>query len=331
MQVSIWWFAFGYFACYVPYSAMAKAVSKGAWPVAGEGLSGFSMLPWSVSVSAVGMLLFITAMRWWPYIPKKRVAGLPLPVPGIWQACSGLCTACVIMTTTLAYTFDGVSIVFVMLLMRGGVLIIAPVVDAITGRKTRWYSWVGLSLSMGALVLAFSEQGGAAITLICAIDIAAYLSAYFIRFQFMSRLAKTDDPDVTKSYFVQEQIVASPALVVFLVICGLIGGEGMLGAIREGWTSLPGHPAFMAVLLIGAFSQGTGIFGSLIFLDPRENTYCVPVNRASSILAGVVASFVLTLWLDFSAPSPYKLGGAALIIAAIAFLSVPPMLEKRSA
>jgi len=35
-----------------------------------------------------------------------------------------VCTAGIIGTTTLAYTFEGVSIVFVMLLMRGGVLLI---------------------------------------------------------------------------------------------------------------------------------------------------------------------------------------------------------------
>ncbi len=42
---------------------------------------------------------------------------------------SGLGTAIIIGTTTLAFTFTGVSILFALLLMRGGVLIIAPTVD----------------------------------------------------------------------------------------------------------------------------------------------------------------------------------------------------------
>jgi hypothetical protein len=82
---------------------------------------------------------------------------------------------------------------------------------------------------------------------------------------------------------------------------------------------------------IGLLSQGTGIFGTLIFLDHSETAYCVPVNRASSILAGVLASG--SLWISFGAtpPSPHKLVGAGVVVTAILFLSIPPLLEKRRA
>ena len=83
-------------------------------------------------------------------------------------------------------------------------------------------------------------------------------------------------------------------------------------------------------LLVGLLSQGTGIFGGLILLDKRENTYCVPVNRSSSILAGVVASFSLAAWLGMAAPSAYELAGAGLVVAAILVLTIPPMLAKRA-
>jgi hypothetical protein len=77
--------------------------------------------------------------------------------------------------------------------------------------------------------------------------------------------------------------------------------------------------------------EETGIFGGLIFLDKRENSFTVPVNRSASILAGVIASFSLAAWVGGRPPSPYEFVGAALEIAAILFLSIPPMLEKKRA
>ena len=59
---------------------------------------------------------------------------------------SGLATAVIIGTTTLNYTSAGISILLALLLMRGGVLAIAPVVDALSGRRIRPQSWVALAL-----------------------------------------------------------------------------------------------------------------------------------------------------------------------------------------
>lgn len=328
MNVSIWWFAFGYFACYVPYSALAKSASKGILP-GYEAINGFKLLPLSVMASAVGMVLFITVMRWWKHVPRRN----GIPMPGLFQALSGVCTAGIIMTTTLAYTFEGISIVFAMLMMRGGVLIIAPIVDRITGREVRWFSWAALVLSFAALVVAFLEKGSTAMKTVAMIDIAVYLTSYFIRLRFMSKLAKTDDPDVTKSYFVQEQMVATPFTVVLLAAVALFtgGNGGIAGDIRAGFTEVPGMGVLPIVLAIGILSQGTGVFGTLVFLDRRENTFCVPVNRCSSILAGVVASYALTLLLDLPGPSAHKLTGAGMIVLAILFLTIPTLVEKQRA
>ena len=38
--------------------------------------------------------------------------------------------------------------------MRGGMLVLAPIVDAISRRKVKWFSWVALALSLGALLAA---------------------------------------------------------------------------------------------------------------------------------------------------------------------------------
>lgn len=330
LALGIWAFAFGYFACYVPYSALTKALSKGLLPgMGGESVGGFALLPLSVGASTLGMLAFLTLAGWWRFAGRRLVLGVLVPWPGRWTFLSGLCTAAIVATTTLSYTFAGISIVFVMLLMRGGVLIIAPVVDALTGRRTRWFSWVGLALSLLALVVAFSEEGGYEITLLAAVDVLIYLAAYFVRLRFMSRLAKSDDEAATKRYFVEEQMVATPAMFLLLVVAAVVGEGDMMLAIRAGFTDVWSAGVWPWIIVVGLLSQGTGVFGGLVLLDKSENTYSVPVNRSSSVLAGVLASAALTVLFGTPFPSAYQIGGAALILAAILFLSLPPLLEKR--
>ena len=329
-QHLIWFFAFGYFASYVPYSMLVKAMSKGLLPgMDGLDAAGFSLLPISVAASTIGMIVFISAMGWWKYGTRWSVLGLDLPRPTRWTFLSGVCTSLIIGTTTLAYTFKGVSIVFAMVLMRGGVLILAPVVDAFARRHVRWFSWMGLFLAFGALLVSLQDTASYHITILCAIDIAVYLASYFVRLRFMSRLAKTDRAELSKRFFVEEQMVAAPLLVVALAVLGWIGQGEVLGDIRRGFTDFWSVPLVVYIVLIGIFSQGTGIFGSLIFLDKRENTFCVPVNRSSSVLAGVFASYLLMLFPGQGAPRTSELIGAGIILLAILFLTIPPEMEKR--
>ncbi len=330
-ESGIWGFALGYFLCYIPYSALTKALSSGMPEKLDRGIPGFELLPVSVGVSMVTMLVFITAMRWWKYANHRQVLGLSIPTPTRWTFLSGLCTSGIIATTTMAYTFEGVSIVFMMLLMRGGVLILAPIVDVISGRHVRWFSGMALALSLGALVVAFAGKGGFTLSLIATIDISLYLTCYFVRFSFMSKLAKSDDLDVRTRYFVEEQMVASPFLFATLCVLALVDTGESLHMIHAGFTSFLDGPVVKEAMLIGLLSQGTGIFGSLIFLDKRENAFCVPVNRSSSIMAGVLAAYSLHWFLDGREPDGYQLAGAGLIIGAILFLTIPSLLAKRRA
>lgn len=321
---SIWVWAFGYFAAYAPYSAMTKAVSSG------EGsLSGLQVLPISTTASLVCMMLFIGLSGWWRDATQWKLGPLSLPRPGRWTLFSGLCTAAIIGTTTLAYTFDGTSIVFMMLLMRGGVLIIAPIVDAVSKRKVRGTSWIALGLSLGALLMAMWGRADVRITLIAALDVVVYLAAYFVRLRFMSRMAKSKDPKDSRRYFVEEQMVATPAIVLVLALLAAWGGGPGTLALRSGFTEVVTGSYFLPVAIIGVLSQLTGVFGAFILLDNRENSFCVPVNRASSIIAGVVAGFSLYALGRGGWPSTQELVGAALVTGAILVLAVPPLLAAR--
>ena len=218
---------FGYFASYVPYSMMTKMITKGLFAgMNNVGLSGFQIQPIAVLGSLTGMFTFITLAGWWKYATHSRFLGLSFPRPQWFTFISGLCTAGQIITTTLAYTFDGISIVFAMLLMRGGVLVMAPIIDTVARRRKRriyWPSWMAAGLSLGALVVAFAGKAGTAMTVIAAIDISLYLFVYFFRLLFMSNRAKSEDMAERRRYFTEEQLVANLVLLSTLFFIGLIG------------------------------------------------------------------------------------------------------------
>lgn len=327
-DLAIWGYAFGYFACYAPYSALTKALSQGGVPGMDAAVSGFALLPSSAIASLVGMLVFLSAMGWWKHARRRTVLGVSVPSPSVWTFLSGLCTAAIIPTTTLAYTFSGVSIVFMMLLMRGGVLVLAPVVDLVSKRRVRWFSWIALVLSLGALLAALADGASYEITLVAAVDVAVYLLAYFVRLRFMSRLAKSDDSNDKLRYFVEEQMVATPALVLTLGVLALVGRGEVLAQVRWGFVDYWSSGAAWAGIVVGLLSQGTGVFGGLILLDKRENTFCVPVNRASSVLAGLLATLAMSWIAGTKGLAVSEMVGAVLVIAAMAVLAWPTIAAR---
>jgi len=330
---------FGYFAAYIPYSMLTKMQTRGLLEgMNGNGASGFIIQPVMVVASLIFMMTFITAKGWWKYATHSTIFGVSIPRPQWFTFISGVCTAGQIITTTLAYTFEGVSIVFAMLLMRGGVLLMAPVIDTITvGRKRRiyWPSWVAAALSLGALIAAFSGNASTAITVVCAIDIALYLFVYFFRLWFMSNKAKSDDEDEKYRYFTEEQTVANPVLLIALFVVGLIGSgmdsHSIPGQIWLGFTEFPFNDIAWIAFVTGLLSASTGLFGGLIYLDKRENTFTVPANRVSSILAGVVATYLLGIFYGLPYPSVNQLIGVGLVVFAIVFLAYRNVVEKRHA
>ncbi|TKD09924.1 hypothetical protein [Polyangium fumosum] len=327
----IWLYAFGYFACYWPYSALTKLASQGRIAGMTRAVSGFELLPVTTIASLVGMLVFLSWRGLFRYATHRTVLGRVIPVPTRWTFLSGVATAVIIATTTLAYTFDGVSIVLMMLLMRGGVLVLAPFVDAGSGRRVRMVSWIALGLSLASLAVTLADGARYDMTWVASVDVAAYLASYFVRLRFMSHLAKSEDPRDTYRYFVEEQMVATPVVVFLLVVGAVIGKGAALEELRAGFLSLGGTGALLPAIAIGLLSQGTGVFGALILLDGRENAFCVPVNRASSVLAGVLASATLALLGLGQATPMSEVAGAGLVLSAIVVLAWPTLTARRRA
>ncbi|HEU4834073.1 MAG TPA: hypothetical protein VFS90_06660 [Pyrinomonadaceae bacterium] len=315
----IWALGLGYYISYTPYSGLTKALSNGL--LTGAPTAGPVLLPISAIATMIGMFGFITVMGWWKYAGRREFFGVQVPFPRRLTFLSGVCLATIMGTTTLAFTFGGLSIVLVLVLLRGGTLIIAPIVDRIVGRRVRWFSWTAMFVSLAAVLMALSDASTYALTIAAVIDVAAYLAAYFFKLQFMSRLAKSDDREVTLRYFVEEQIVASPLLVVTLMVLSLIGtGDVMLG-LRTGLTTFVTTPGAFFAVLVGLSYAALCVCTTLIFLDRRENTFCVPMHCGSSMLSGFTATAILAYFLNQSAPTAGQSVGAVLLIVALGFLS----------
>ncbi len=330
---------FGYFASYIPYSMMTKMITKGLFAgQGGQGFSGFTIQPVVVLGVFVSMYVFLTLSGWWKYATHSQVFGISIPRPRWYTFISGICTSGVIITTTLAYTFKGVSIVFAMLLMRGGVLAMAPIVDMIAVKRRRkiyWPSWVAAGLSFAALLISFGGDSGVAMTVVAAVDVILYLISYFLRLFFMSNQAKSQDVGEKKGYFAEEQLVANPVLFLAILATGFVGSqmapESIPGHIWQGMTVFPTQGYFWQAFLIGVFSYGTGLFGPLIFLDRRENTFTVPANRVSSVLSGVVATCLLGMFYGQRYPDARELWGVGLIVFSIVFLAYRSAVERLQA
>src|SRR6185369_12446 len=327
-NLAIWSLGLGYYLFYTPYSGLTKALSNGLLPGAIGRVEGAVLLPVSAIATVIAMFGFITARGWWKYAGRREFFGYQVPFPRRLTFLSGVCMAIIMGTTTLAFTFGGLSIVLVLVFLRGGTLVIAPIVDRIVGRRVRWFSWTAMFVSLAAVLTALSDASTYTLTLAAVIDVAAYLAAYFFKLQFMSHLAKSDEREATLRYFVEEQMVASPLLVITLIVLSLIGATPVMLGFRTGLTSFVTTPGALFAALVGFTYAALCVCTTLIFLDRRENTFCVPMHCGSSMLSGFTASAILAYFFNVNGPTTAQSVGAGLLIVALGFLSPLHHLDR---
>jgi protein-tyrosine-phosphatase len=316
----IWGLAVGYFTFYLPYSALIKIITKGLLPGVSPPVSGLRMLPSSLVSTALVMTLIIWLTGWWRHAERRRLFGLSVPLPGRAVALSGVGMAIIVATTALAYSFAGISILFVLLLLRGGVLLLAPAIDLACGRRVRWFSWIAGALCIAAVLLALSDVNNYKLSLAAILNIAAYLLGYMLRLPCMTQCAKCEDRATTLRYFVGEQLVSIALLITVPCILALVGWGAFGAALRQSFIHPWASSANGLALVVGALYACLCVCGTLIYLDRRENTFCIPLNRGSSVLAVAAASYALVFFGE-PPPGAAQLGGAGLIVVSLIFLS----------
>jgi hypothetical protein len=328
-RMPLWLISLLYMASYVPYITITRLLATTPATELQRPLTGLEILPASLILSAVWTYLFVWRAGWWRAAHTTRVMGLQLPRPTRWTALSGVGTALILFTVPLSFTFEGVSIPFMQLLMRGDLLLIAPLVDLLARRKVRWYSWVALVLVALAMLVAVGERRGFQLPFLAWLTLVLYTLGYFVRLYVMTRIAKTGTSESIQMYFVEEKLVGIPLAVLFLALLSGVGdgkaGQQLSFGFVQVWTS----SQLIAISALSILLFVVSIFSVVILLDKRENSFCVPMERSASILAGVIGTFVLASFFGAKAPTSAEVIGALLLIAAITLLSLGPVLDAK--
>ena len=320
-----------YLLLYLPNVMITRFITTNPHPELGRPLTGLETLPASLIISTVLTYLFIWASGWHRDANGVQVGRVRVPVPTRFTLLSSVGTALVLFTVPLSFTIPDVSIPFMQLLMRGDILLIAPLLDLMFGRRVRWWSWVALVMVLGALALTLFDRGGFNLPPLAILVVVLYTFGYFLRLAVMNRISKNGDPASVRRYFVEEKVVALPLAVVILAIISASGIGGQSNELAWGFIAVWSDPVIWEIFLIGFTLTLISIAAIIILLDPHENAYCVPLERAASLLAGVAGSVLLALFWGGGMPSQAELIGAGILIGAIVLLSLAPRLTGSKA
>ncbi|WP_394829472.1 hypothetical protein [Pendulispora albinea] len=320
-----------YFLWYTPYSAVAKAMSGGLFGATHGPVGGFVLLPAAALGTLCAMPLTLTLLGWWKYARRRTFFGRrggSIPFPGRETAASAFWMAWIVGTTTLNFTFPGVSILLMLVLMRIETLIVSPAVDLARARAIPVHSWIAIGLSLLSAVVALSDVHNYQLTVTAVLSLLAYMVGYANRFLIMSRHAKGGQHALDRRYLVEEHMATPVFLVALLGLGALIGIGDASRALREGFTTFLFSPAAWPALLIGVLYEGLFVCTTLIFLDPREYSFCMPVHVCSSILAGVAASLGLNALYGMPPPSGAQLAATVCVVCAAFALSYPSIEQR---
>lgn len=331
LRGSLEFIVFLYFLSYLPSIIVTRLVTTTGPFRAGRPLTGLETLPASLIVSLALTYAFIWWSGWYRDSNRIPIGGWNVPWPTRYTFLSGIGTALVLFTVPLSLTFEGVSIPFIQLLMRGDILVIAPLVDLIFGRRVRWWSWAALVLVASSLLFVIQQRGGLDLPPLAIATVVLYTIGYFIRLAVMTRVSKSGDPAAVRRYFVEEKIIALPLSIVALALLSLSGLGNQADELGWGFFRVWTSAAAPHVIFIGVMLTIISVFAAIILLDARENSYCVPLERSASLLAGIGAAFVLAWGWGQRAPTGPELIGAGILVATIVLLSVAPRFDRRVA
>lgn len=343
----------GYFSFYVLTGVFAK-VFTGGYPLRMPELA--YLFNNTLGGSAIALAV-VFAMGWIRLKSNRMVKWGPFTIPSevAYIIPSGICTAIIIPGTTLMYTLNGVSVMVAMVIMRGCIIVVSRLVDAIQIRqgilKKRVYveeNWavvfallaVATNLLLLPLVNVLESRGihasqwvglkpGAASSgfdLFHVVVLCLYLAAYMIRIYIMNYFKNTRARGVpldNQGFFAIEQIAASLTLAAMVAFA-------FFASSWFGWSAQPlvdfhsavGHPS-PAAILSGVPYGCVAFFSVFIFMfKGRTATFAGLVNRLTSLLAGTSATLVMFFAFGAKFPSAPEWVSVVFILVAVWFLTL---------
>ena len=300
-------------------------------PDRGRPLTGLETLPASLIVNLVLTYLFIWLSGWHRDAHGVNIGGTRVPVPTRYTVLSGIGTALVLFTVPLSFTFTDVSIPFIQLLMRGDILVIAPLVDFMFGRRVRWYSWTALVIVAVALTFVVHQRGGFHLPPLAIATVVLYTVGYFLRLAVMTRISKSGDAGERARLFRRGKAHRAAACRWSRSrAVGFMGLGTQADELAWGFTRAWSDPVFLLLAGGGFTLTIISVFAAIILLNPRENSYCVPLERSSSLLADSPRPIVLHAFWNQPAPTGSELIGAVLLLGAIVLLTLAPRFARCS-
>ncbi len=316
----------GYFVFYV-ITGVAVKYFQGPADQGFPGMSGISYLLYSTVGGNLLCLGVVSALGWW------RAGGVPRGAELGVMAVSGACTAVVVPSTTLLYSLP-ISVMVAMVIMRGSIIVISRLVDAVqirqglVTRPVQPEENIAVVFALAAvathLVLAgpggfdFLENGAAVAIL------GSYIAAYAVRIYLMNWFKNTRGAAPrtdNRAFFAWEQLFASITLA--LVVAGLLGGGpdgAVVDGLRAGFTAP--HPDWLPAIVAGGAFGVVAFFSVFIFLfKGRSATFAGLVNRLVSLVAGTAATLLSALLFGGKWPGLTDWISLGFILVAVTFLA----------
>jgi hypothetical protein len=318
-------FAGLYFATYTLYGLGVKfgqAPKIDGFP----GLSDLEFLVYSTLGSAAVCLSVIFAAQWW----RARFTAREF----LFMALSGTFTALVIPTTTLMYSLP-ISVMVAMVIMRGSVIVITRLVDAlflwrgISPKPVRWEENCAVLISLIAVGLNlffaravdFDFLDSSAALWILGVYIFGYAARLLIM-NYFKFTRGTAGKATNKNYFAIEQLTASFWIFGFvgLVLAGALPFGPALYQFRDVLQTPP--PAWGWAVMLGMPFGFSAFFSLFLFMfQGRTSTFSGLVNRLTSLIAGTASTLLFALCFGGKWPKPVDWISFVLILAAVGFLA----------
>ncbi len=303
------------------------------------GMKGFEFLVYS-TLGGIAIVTPITLIFRWYRLQSQNLtsfAGIKIPRELLYIVPSGVCTGIIIPTTTIMYSLP-ISVMVAMIIMRGAVIIISRVVDAIQikqgllKKSVYWEENVAVLFAVGAIGMhvLFAKSGSFDFvgSVVAMATLLSYIGAYSIRIYIMNYYKNTAGKGVkrdNKAFFSWEQYAAvSTILVVSYFIFNSSAWFGwtapQVTAFHNAIT-LP-HTMWGWAILAGCAFGLVSFFSVFIFMfKGRTATFAGLVNRLTSLVAGTTAT--LLFWGFFGGRFPRSSAwiSLGLIIIAIMFLT----------
>lgn len=283
-------------------------------------------------------LLIVFIFKWYKLKSNyhTQITGIKVPVEFIYIIPSGICTAVIIPTTTLMFTLP-ITVMVAMVIMRGSIIVISRIVDAIQiaqgilKKKVYLQEELGVVFALMAVVVQlFYERAGSHFDFLAyppaVIILSSYLVAYSIRLYFMNYFKNTRAkgiPQDNKGFFAIEQI--SAALTLLVAGIGLyFFGSSSVNQIDLFQQSFQNPTIYWkSEIAAGAVFGIVAFFSVFLFMfKGRTATFAGLVNRLTSLIGGTVSTLIVHFLLGGKFPSEKDWVSLLFILVAVGFLTV---------